>query len=267
MHGDPMKKASLIISAAFALVATAASAADLPVKARPAPLPMAATYNWTGFYIGAHVGYGWGRTTTDTFDGAGTLTSATEGRRDGFLGGGQVGANWQFHPNWLLGIEADVSGSGIKGGLTSCTATGCASSESKNDVFGSIRGRLGVVANNVLFYGTGGFAWMDNETTRTITCVGAACPAASTASVLVGQASTASSTLGGWVVGGGIEWMFAPNWTAKVEYQHARFDYSYDFNYSLAAAFRRSTTELRTDTVRVGVNYLFNWGGPVVARY
>lgn len=261
-------KTSLIISAALVLVATAATAADLSVKAQPAPLPMATGYNWTGLYVGAHIGYGWGRTTTDTFDVTGALTSNTEGKRDGFFGGGQIGVNWQFHPNWLFGIEADLSGAGIKGSLSSCTITGCAASESRNDLIGTLRGRLGVVSNNFLFYGTGGFAWMDNETTRTITCVGAGCPAVSVASILVGQSSTASSTLGGWVVGGGIEWMFAPNWTAKVEYQHARFNYSYDFNYTAAAAFRRTETALYTDTIRVGVNYLFNWGaGPVVARY
>jgi outer membrane immunogenic protein len=176
--------------------------------------------------------------------------------------------NWQFHPNWLFGVEADLSGAGIKGTLTSCTVTGCASSDSKNDFMGSLRGRLGVVANNVLFYGTGGWSWLDNETARTITCTGAGCPAVSTASPLVGQVSTASGTVGGWVVGGGIEWMFAPNWTAKVEYQHARYDITNEFTYTVPAAFRRSESTLETDTIRVGVNYIFNWGGgPVVARY
>lgn len=250
------------------LVVGPAVAADMRMPTKAPIAPMATTYNWNGFYVGGHVGYGWGRANSDTFDAAGALTATTERKTDGVFGGGQIGVNWQFHPNWLIGVEADLSGSNIKGSLTSCTVTGCASSNGTNDWFGTVRGRLGVVYNNWLFYGTGGGAWMDNSVSRTITCVGAACPTTTTASVLVGQVSTASSTLNGWTVGGGIEWGFAPGWTAKLEYQHMEFNYTAEFNYTLATAFRRSVTDLHVDTVRVGVNYLFNWGGgPIVARY
>jgi len=228
----------------------------------------ASGYNWSGFYIGAHGGYGWGRANSDAFDTAGALSSTTERRSDGFFGGGQIGVNWQFHPNWLVGVEADLSGADLKGSLNSCTVTGCATSDSKADWFGTVRGRVGVVFNNFMLYGTGGGAWMDNSVSRTISCVGAGCPAVTTPSVLLGQTSSASSTLNGWVVGGGVEWGFAPGWTAKIEYQHMEFNYTYDFNYTLAGAFRRIDTDLHVDTIRFGVNYLFNWGGgPVVARY
>jgi outer membrane immunogenic protein len=231
---------------------------------------MAAGYNWSGFYLGVHGGYGWGRAESDTFDAAGVLTTSTQRDTHGPFGGGQIGVNWQFHPNWLFGLEGDLSAASLKGSSSSCTVTGCAASDQTNRWFGTARARLGLVFNNFLVYGTGGAAWMDNTVDRTIVCVGAGCPAVSTASVLVGQVASPSSTLGGWVVGGGIEWGFAPGWTAKIEYQHMEFQYTYDFNYTLAGAFRRSDTDYHVDTVRVGINYLFNWGGgpgAVVARY
>ena len=257
-----------IFSAAFI---SQALAADMAARTRPAPAPVMAApvYNWSGFYIGAHGGYAWGRNDSDSFFASGALSSSTTRETDGWFAGGQIGANWQFHPNWLVGVEADLSGANIKGTLTNCTVTGCSTADSTNDWFGTLRGRLGVVFGPVLVYGTGGGAWMDNSVSRTITCNGAGCPAVSTASVLVGQTATASSTLTGWVVGGGVEWGFAPGWTAKLEYQHMEFNYSYDFNYSLAGAFRRIDSDYHVDTIRVGINYLFNWGGagPVVARY
>jgi outer membrane immunogenic protein len=256
-----------IISSAFI---SQALAADMAVRPAPAPMMAAPVYNWSGFYIGAHGGYAWGRNEADAFDGAGALISTTTRDTDGWFAGGQVGVNWQFHPNWLIGIEGDLSGANIKGALTSCTATGCAASASTNDWFGTLRGRVGLVFGPLLVYGTGGGAWMDNSVSRTITCTGGGCPAVSTPSVLVGQVATASSTLTGWVVGGGIEWGFAPGWTAKLEYQHMEFNYTYDYNYTLAAAFRRIDSDYHVNTIRVGINYLFNWGGgpgPVVARY
>ena len=259
----------LALAAAIGLLSfSQSSAADMAVQARPMPAPvMAPAHSWTGFYIGAHGGYAWGRNDADVFDATGALVNSTQRDTDGWFGGGQIGLNWQFHPNWLIGVEADLSGADIKGSLRSCTVTGCALSESSNDWFGTVRGRLGVVYGPWLFYGTGGVAWMDNSVTRTITCTGAGCPAVSTASVLVGQSATAASTLTGWVVGGGIEWGFAPGWSAKIEYQHMEFDYASTYNYSLPGAFRRIESDYQVDTIRVGINYLFNWGGPVVARY
>jgi len=256
-----------IIGSAFL---SQAFAADLPVKGPPAPAMVAAsTYNWTGFYLGAHGGYAWGRNDSDVFDNTGAQVNQTQRDTNGWFAGGQVGINYQLHPNWLIGIEGDLSGADLKGDGTSCTVTGCAHSAQTNRWFGTVRGRVGIVFNNWLLYGTGGGAWMDNNVNRTITCTGAGCPATSTASVLVGQSATGSSTLAGWVVGGGIEYGFAPGWTAKIEYQHMEFNYTYNYNYTLASAFRRIDSDYHVDTIRIGINYLFNWGGPsaVVARY
>src|SRR5690349_8999500 len=192
MWSSSMKK-FLLTGAALAVlaVATPALAADMaargPVYKAPAAAPL---FNWTGFYAGAHVGYGWG-------DASGLST-------DGWFGGGQIGVNYQFAPNWVWGVEADISGGEIDGG-------NAAASRFKNDVFGTARLRLGYTVDRVMFYGTGGLAWADSKAT------------------LVGVSD--SQTNFGWALGAGIEYAFAPNWTAKIEYMHA--DYGSD-RYNIA---------------------------------
>jgi outer membrane immunogenic protein len=264
-----------ILFAAAGLVALSltvpASAADM--AARPytkAPPMVAPVYNWTGFYIGGHVGYGWGHSSNDSFSAAGVLLDTTTSNSSGVFGGGQIGYNWQFSPNWLIGFEADGSVSDIHGTSVNCSATGCASAFGKTEDFGTVRGRLGYIINNVLLYGTGGWAWSHSNTDRTITCVvagGGICPGGPSPSPLTGAVASASGNNSGWVAGAGVEWMFAPNWTAKVEYQHLQFDnISRDYNYpTSAAAFRHVESDSHIDTVRVGVNYIF--GGPALARY
>src|SRR6185436_9827738 len=123
-------------------------AADMPVKAVPAPVMAAPVFNWSGFYIGAHGGYAWGRNDADVFDSAGVLTNVTTRDTKGGFAGGQVGINWQFHPNWLIGVEGDLSGANLKGDATHCSATGCANTDGTNRWFGTLRGRLGLVFGN-----------------------------------------------------------------------------------------------------------------------
>lgn len=256
-----MKKIILATVATLGFMSQS-SAADLaarmPVKAAPMVAP---AYNWNGFYLGANVGYGWEKSNNDVFDNAGVFVQSTKGDTAGVFGGGQIGYNWQFAPNWLLGIEADAEASGIKGTNVFCSATGCSSSYGKTDDFGTVRGRFGYVANNVLLYGTGGWAWSHGSVDRTITV-------APNAPALVGMVANSSGNHSGWAAGAGIEWGFLPNWTVKAEYQHLQFDnVGRDFNYpGFPGAFRHVNANVGIDTVRVGVNYLFNTG-PVIARY
>jgi outer membrane immunogenic protein len=268
-----MKKKLLTAAAGIMALSLSAPASAADLAARPytkAPIAAAEVYNWTGFYIGGHVGYGWGHTSSDSFSAAGVLLDTTTNNPNGVFGGGQIGYNWQFSPNWLIGIEADGSVSDIHGTSFGCSATGCASGASKTDDFGTVRGRLGYVISNVLLYGTGGWAWSHSHTDRTITCVvagGGICPGGPSPSPLTGAVASASGNQSGWTAGAGVEWMFAPHWTAKAEYQHLQFDnISRDFGYpGFPTAFRHIVSDSHTDTVRVGVNYIF--GGPVVARY
>jgi|SRR5665213_236725 len=268
-----MSKLLFAVAGTLALgLSVPVSAADLAARPYTKAPPMAAAevYNWTGFYIGGHVGYGWGRSTTDTFSAAGALLDTTSNDPGGAFGGGQIGYNWQFSPNWLIGVEADGSVSDIRGTTTTCSATGCASGTGTTEDFGTVRGRLGYVINSVLLYGTGGWAWSESKTDRTVTCVvagGGICPGGPSPSALTGAVASASGSQSGWVAGAGVEWMFAPHWTAKLEYQHMEFDnVARDLSYpGFPTAFRHNVSDSRIDTVRVGVNYIF--GGPSVTRY
>jgi len=253
---------SLLWGALFGLAAGSAIAADLPVKAPYAAPVMAPQFNWNGFYIGAHLGGGWEHSETNVFDTTGALVAATGTDRSGVLGGGQIGFNWTFVPRWVVGIEADISGADLKGGADACTATGCAHTDNKRDLLGTVRGRLGYAWSNMLFYGTGGWAWGNSRTDRTITCVvagGGTCPGGPSPSVLTGRMVSSSGTDSGWAAGGGIEWAFARQWSARIEYLHYQFDnIGRDFSYAgFPNATRHSDRKDTDETVRAGVNYRF----------
>jgi outer membrane immunogenic protein len=122
----------------------------------------------------------------------------------------------------VLGVEADIDWSHINGSVSSCstkTAAGvidCSTSSGKIDDFGTVRGRLGYAFDNLLLYGTGGFAWANETVTDTETCNGTKCP--KTSNVFAINSASSSATPDGWAAGGGLEWRFLPNWTLRVEY-------------------------------------------------
>jgi outer membrane immunogenic protein len=254
-------------SIAFIVVAASlpAMAADLTpmVKAAPAPVMAVPPFNWNGIYIGVHLGGAWASrdfTQTNTLFPAtvegGTITSS------GIVGGGQIGWNWQFAPNWLLGVEADVSAADLNGSVNTSPAVGPAvvGWNDKTDLFGTVRGRLGYVWNNWMIYGTGGFAWADNQFTRTQLVAGPNSPAA-------GLVNSNSQTATGWVAGVGAEWGFARNWTARIEYLHIDVGGTISgFSAPVGVAgavgvntFGINESDLTIDTVRAGVNWLFNY--------
>ena len=257
--GDAMRRALFVAALSAGLVGaiSVAQAADMATRApMPAKAPMAlpvALYNWNGFYVGGNFGYGWNNvdsTSTNLFSGEQTSTSST---RHGVFGGGQIGYNWQFHPNWLLGIEGDIDASDLKGSADGCSSTGCSHSESKNKWFATVRGRLGFVQNNWLFFVTGGAAWLDGSTDRTIVSVTNPANA-----VLVGQTSSASGTDAGWTVGGGVDWGIAPNWSVNLEYRYMDVKADRDFAYSLPSAARHVDADERVHTVRISLDYHFH---------
>ena len=251
----------------------AANAADMAVKA-PSPPPMAPApyFNWTGFYIGGNVGGGWSNvsSTGSTTAGGGTSSFSSSGNASGVVGGGQIGANYEFPSNWVIGFEADIDGSSLSGSGTGCATTaagvttGCVTSSAKLNDFGTVRGRLGYAANNVLFYGTGGWAWSQSSTTSAGTCAGPGCPTTSLP-FTGGGASASTTATNGWAAGAGIEWAFTRNWIARVEYLHLQFNgvgQSFTASGTVAGVPGTLTTNTSSNTgidiARVGLSYLFH---------
>ncbi len=231
----------LMGAAAACLVAAPALAADIPSRTyTKAPYtPPQAVYNWTGFYIGGHLG--------GAFAGDNNIASSS----GGFLGGVQGGADYQFSPNWVVGIEAQYSWlpQNNSGGIL---FPGGALVTSDTRGLGSVTGRLGYTWGPALLYGKGGYAYRDNNL------------GVSVAGTPVGFATTGNRQ-DGYTVGAGLEYMFAPSWSAKVEYQYYKFD---NTNFVggpppiVGSSFRDDE-----HTVKAGLNYRFGWGGPVVAKY
>jgi len=240
-----MKKILLRAATVLALAPTAVLAADLPMKAAAPVIPV---YDWTGFYIGVSGGGSLG--TSDHLDRLTGLSDANGYNIKGGLGGGTLGYNWQVS-SFVIGFEGDASWGSEYGSNTDLGAVGNPAflSFTKETWLATARLRVGYAVNNLLFYGTGGYAAAGTE---------AGVKDANTLALL---AST-TSTRNGWVAGGGLEWGFAPNWSAKFELLYTQFD-SVVFNTVQAEGPR--TVPLSDTIARAGINYRF--GGPVVAKY
>ena len=238
---------NIILGAVAALVLgpMAALAADLPVKAVPAPV---AIYDWSGFYIGVAGGGSLG--TSDHLDAATGVSDASGYNVKGGLAGGTLGYNWQMS-SFVVGFEGDVSWVGEYGSNPDLGAVGnpAFTSFTKETWMATARARFGYAVNNLLFYATGGYAAAGVE---------AGVKDANTGALL----ASSSGTRNGWTAGGGLEWGFAPNWSAKFEMLYMKFD-SAAFNTIQAEGPR--TVPLDDTVARVGINYRF--GGPVVAKY
>jgi outer membrane immunogenic protein len=250
-----MKKL-VIVASALVLGTATASAADLAPSYYKAPPPMVmAAYNWSGFYAGLNAGWGtshdcWTRTAT-----LGVAVARTsEGCHDASGGtvGGQVGYRWQAG-SWVFGLEAqgnwaDFSGSNIS------LVTAAATNRTRMDAFGLFTGQVGYAWNNVLGYVKGGAAVTDNRF-----------DGLGTASGLV--VDRATDTRWGATVGAGIEYGFAPNWSAALEYDHLFMDTHNYLMTNVATGANTRNVDIRQDADLVTVRVNYRFGGPVVARY
>ena len=234
--------------AAALLLATSGSAlaADLATKkAPPAPLP---TPMWKGFYVGLNAGGIWsnsGSSNVTTYPVLGDLASNPAntsyysslngslniGSTNGFIGGGQLGYNWQpgyLNNNLVFGFEADIQGV-ISTGRTTRTFSNIApvgnggrvlnsmNANGNMDFFGTVRGRLGyLVMPNLLVYGTGGLAY--GNVSYSVNLAQYGLNSTGVLNQLAVGSNYYSNVQVGWTAGGGAEWMFMPNWSAKVEY-------------------------------------------------
>jgi outer membrane immunogenic protein len=266
-----MKKLHLTttVLVAFAAVGSAA-AADLPaapVYKAPLLAPTPA-YDWTGLYIGGHFGAGWSEvqdTALTVFPSSAVFpvgTPFSQLNKSGFLGGVQAGFNWRIS-NWVIGVEGDYSWADLTGSESTRSPVAPAISDTTNGKTSDLAlatGRLGYAWNNWLFYLKGGGAWAQASATSQ-----------SFSGSTVVATSSSSVDRSGWTVGGGIEWGFWGNWSAKIEYNHIDFGTQQVTVVGLSgviagqSALRNSTA--RPDLVKAGLNYRFNWGSPVVAKY
>jgi opacity protein-like surface antigen len=225
--------------------------AAMPVKG---PQVAALPWTWSGFYLGGHVGYGWGRDPFSDPIGSGAVV-LTGVDSNGFLGGFQAGANWQ-RGAWVGGLEVDLSATGIKGSTSGADPAGFTEAISdKFDLLGSARARLGYLAwPNVLLYGTGGLAWTRFVQTTDQTSVGSS------------DTRSDPSWRFGWVAGLGAETrLWDSNWLARLEYLH--YDFGDSGSFFSSSGFSTTSGHLTTDVVRGGLSYKFGqgWAGPASA--
>jgi outer membrane immunogenic protein len=272
-----MKTLILGSVALAAMIAAPAMAADMPLKAPPMVAPL---YSWTGFYIGANVGYSWGKARSDYYDpnfgafGASSFNPLSE-KLDGVIGGGQIGYNWQANSTWVFGLEADIQGSGERGRSSfsdpyslgvDCDifcSTVSGTMRAAIDWFGTVRGRAGVLATpTTLLYVTGGLAYGGVKSSGNITdaCFIGAPPACTPLS----WAFSNTSTKAGWTVGGGVEGVVpnSINWTWKIEYLYLNLGSVSGTGFEASADFGLLpyswSTRVTDNILRVGVNYHFH---------
>lgn len=222
-------------------------AADIPARRPVMKAPVAApAYSWSGCYIGAHVGGGWGD--KDWFDTG--IRFATHDI-DGWLAGGQIGCDVQTGA-WVFGIEGQAAWADISGGAPNIFSAAF-QSHSSIDFIASVTGRIGYAWDRVLLYAKGGVAWVHDKHWQTADSLGG------------GVLSSGSKSRDGWTVGGGLEWAFAPNWSTKVEYNFMDLGIK-TVSFTGLDDFEADIKQ-RIHTVKVGLNYRANWGSSVIPRH
>lgn len=296
-----MKKIYLL-AVCSTVVASSAVAADLPSRKEVVVAPIVLP-QWQGFYAGLNSGYGFGVTSSGKNQGwyasDGGIEEPGYGLANsyplrgldqgGFIGGGQVGYNYQWGENYVFGFEADMQGAGITGRGNAngwATVDGDASLVHVNNMpvraginwLGTGRARIGrLISPTVLLYGTGGIAFggayidtfpsnylLDNSY-------------GSTQGLYPTTQNSQQSVLVGWTAGAGAEWMVSPNWSIKGEALYYNLgnlgvaNQQYGDNYNTTAVVVGGTYTAAAYAgviARVGVNYHFNLGSmPVVAKF
>ena len=269
-----MVRTLLLSTVALATVAGSAFAADLPSRRAPpvyAPPPPIPVFTWTGFYVGAQVGYEFGKSNAVSFNNAtGAVGDVNSASKDGVIGGGHIGylfstqslpvigslfgsnGGFGFGTGGVIGIEGDVDGTSARASYILPVA---GVFNSANDrIQGSIRGRLGIAFDRVLFYATGGAAFGDLRNTYT--------------SFTTGAVDQLEHTRVGYTVGGGIEYAFTNNVSVRAEYRYTDFG-SFTDNLANSTGGVFNVNHRETDNrVQAGVSYKFDtFSAPVVARY
>ena len=243
-----MTRKSFLLSFAAPIVlfaGTASYAADLPRRQPPpTPVVVAPFYNWTGCYVGGNIGGAFGDASVS--GGGGTVS----GNGSGFAGGGQIGCDYQFSGGWVIGFRDmfdwtsnSHSGTFAAGSFGAPLAGTQAVANFNNQWFDTLTARIGyAVQPSWLLYFQGGAAW--GHTSANVTYAG----------VQYGQTS---STRTGWTVGGGVEWMFAPHWSAFLEGNYMDFGSTSGSVTGAGGVVYPVSAKATETTVLLGVNYRF----------
>jgi outer membrane immunogenic protein len=249
-----MKKLFLgCVACGAMLIANSAFAADLAARPAYKAAPLVPVFSWTGFYIGAHVGSGWSTVETDITGagfggggfGAGTFPLSSH-TNNGFLVGGQVGANYQA--GWaVFGAEVDGSWTNIKGHTPCLVALTCAT---QHDWLLTAAGRFGVAWDHTLVYVKGGAGWADPKYSATVP---------------FGFSTQVQETRVGALFGAGIEQAIAGGWSAKIEYNYIAFG-TRNINFPVGPINVATDVTENMHLVKFGLNYRFGFG-PVAANY
>jgi opacity protein-like surface antigen len=207
-----------LVAIALSNIAGPVLAADMLIG-RPLSAP---AFSWTSCHLGAHAGGGWARNSVidpaqlvqDAISGLGTtvgVTTASLGPAGAVIGG-QIGCDYQFMSNWVMGIEGTATGSTMKGSTIVVLPAGNPGDEAlvsaRADFLSSMTARLGFAFDRLLLYGKGGVGWVGDKYTVVGTLLG------------VGFGFEGLDLRTGWTAGGGIEWAFARNWSVSLEYDH-----------------------------------------------
>ncbi|WP_291571183.1 outer membrane beta-barrel protein [Bradyrhizobium sp.] len=232
---------------AVAAFTGSALAADLPARTyTKAPAMVAVVPTWTGCYIGGNVGAGWSNTkVVDEVDGF----PIAQLKDTAVVGGGQIGCDYQFAGNWVIGVQAMADASDLKASANSPVLDPF-TLHGSIPWFATATGRIGFVpAADWLLYAKGGGAWTHTNSSLTFEGV---------------VVDTAKFSQSGWTAGAGAEWKVAANWSVFAEYNYLGFS---DKVVISASGGNLGKVHQDVQTVQVGLNYRFNWGGPVVAKY
>lgn len=255
------KSAVFIIAAAAATLGAVGSAlsADLPMKAPvyKAPPPPPPAFNWTGFYIGGNVGATWmGNSDASYFQPLVPGFSSASLSDTSVIGGAQAGYNWEFNRTWLIGVEADIAARKLSDSVSTLPFGGNTNDtvvlSQEQTWVGTVRGRVGLVWDKLLVYGTGGFAYgnVKNGYNQVRLSTGQA------------YGISDSSTETGWTAGAGMEYALSNNMTFGVEYLHVDLG-SQTLNLPAATVSgllypaSSATFDAKSDMVRVKLNWIF----------
>jgi outer membrane immunogenic protein len=243
-----MRRFQCALLAAIAVVgfASIASAADMPTKAPIRKAVGLAPISWTGCYVGANVGGGWGKEELVTAATANVAAGQDLGKPSlsGWIGGGQIGCDYQTG-SWVFGVEGMFDAANIRGSvLDPAGLPTVIFGHTKQDWLGTGTARVGYAFDRALIYAKGGIAWThysrfyDNNSGLVI--------------------DTESDRRAGWVIGGGLEYMIVANWSVKAEYNYFNFGNPNEAFSGSGGPFV-ATIHDRAQSVTLGVNYRFGW--------